>query len=197
MTVRITLADAGRFALAGDSIFTMVRLSRFLQNGDVDPEKRITYRIQRAKNQGEEDEPNRPWFVKVLSGPDNIRDYQYLGTIFPCKFSGGITYKHGRKSRVSEDADSAKGIAWFIRHLDTLLRLKAELADAGLFNRKEIEDSVHKVEMTLNKLRYYHEGRCGACAKRLTVPESIRIGLGPICLEKRGGLGVLDRLAML
>jgi hypothetical protein len=31
------------------------------------------------------------------------------------------------------------------------------------------------------ELAVYHEGRCGACGRRLTTPESISSGLGPVC----------------
>ena len=30
----------------------------------------------------------------------------------------------------------------------------------------------------------YHNGRCGACGRKLTVPESIKSGLGPHCRSK-------------
>lgn len=30
----------------------------------------------------------------------------------------------------------------------------------------------------------YHEGRCGRCARRLTVPSSIELGIGPECADK-------------
>lgn len=30
-------------------------------------------------------------------------------------------------------------------------------------------------------MEVYHEGRCGRCGRRLTVPESIATGLGPTC----------------
>ena len=30
-------------------------------------------------------------------------------------------------------------------------------------------------------IKFYHEGRCGCCGKRLTVPESILSGYGPQC----------------
>lgn len=33
----------------------------------------------------------------------------------------------------------------------------------------------------------YHEGRCGVCARALTVPESIERGIGPECWGKIGG----------
>ena len=107
MSQKITIQNAGRFALAGDAILTMVRPQRWI-DGDLDDEKRFTYRIQRAKAESAENaDPNRPWFVKVLAGPNNLRDYSYLGTIFPNRQGDGVTYRHGKKSRVSEDAPSA------------------------------------------------------------------------------------------
>lgn len=34
----------------------------------------------------------------------------------------------------------------------------------------------------------WHEGRCGRCGRKLTVPESIESGFGPECLEMIGGM---------
>jgi hypothetical protein len=34
----------------------------------------------------------------------------------------------------------------------------------------------------------WHEGRCGRCGRRLTVPESIESGYGPECIGKIGGV---------
>jgi len=36
----------------------------------------------------------------------------------------------------------------------------------------------------LDQAEIWHEGRCGRCGKKLTVPESISTGLGPICGAK-------------
>jgi hypothetical protein len=33
-------------------------------------------------------------------------------------------------------------------------------------------------------LEIWHEGRCGRCGRMLTVPESIRNGIGPECIKK-------------
>jgi len=196
MSQKITIQNAGRFALAGDAILTMVRPQRWI-DGDLDDEKRFTYRIQRAKAESAENaDPNRPWFVKVLAGPNNLRDYSYLGTIFPNRQGDGVTYRHGKKSRVSEDAPSAKGIAWFVRHLSSLIELRKELEQADMFGKAFVQEKIDKVEATLNRLSFYHEGRCGKCAKVLTVPESIMVGLGPVCLSREGGgPGILDLLA--
>ena len=35
------------------------------------------------------------------------------------------------------------------------------------------------------KVKVYHHGRCGACYKTLTTPESIKSGIGPVCGGKK------------
>jgi hypothetical protein len=35
-------------------------------------------------------------------------------------------------------------------------------------------------------LEVFHEGRCGACGRKLTVPESVATGFGPDCSERLG-----------
>ena len=67
-------------------------------------------------------------------------------------------YKHGRKSKVPDTAPSARAFAWVWRYLA-----------AG--------------EMPPN-VEIWHEGRCGRCARALTVPESIATGLGPVCATR-------------
>lgn len=52
-------------------------------------------------------------FVSVLTGPDNTRDYEFLGTIFDTE-----KFVHGRRSRIDADAYSAKAFAWLWRNLD-------------------------------------------------------------------------------
>lgn len=190
---QLKLDNAVQFLLAGDAVFTIVRPARTILVKGVekeDPEKRITYRVQRAKG----DDAGRPWFVKVLTGPDNMGDYQYLGTIFTTD-QGGIVYRHGRKSKINDDAPSARGISWLVQNLDELIEAKRELAKADMFGNPAAETKIKAIEAKLNKMDYYHEGRCGRCARRLTVPESIINGLGPECAEKQGLPNVLDLLA--
>jgi len=67
-------------------------------------------------------------------------------------------YTHGKKSRIAPDATSAKAFTWLWKHLA-----------AG---RMPPDCEV------------WHEGRCGVCGRRLTTPESVESGIGPIC-EKR------------
>ena len=95
------------------------------------------------------------YFVKVLTGPDNNQSYTYLGTIF----SDTLKYVHGRKSSISFTAPSNQAFGWFWA-------------------------STMKVGNIPSTVEVFHEGRCGRCGRRLTVPESIRSGFGPECINK-------------
>jgi hypothetical protein len=84
------------FVLAGDAIITVVSAATGT---------RFTFKVNRPKL-------DAPHFVALLGGPDNTRDYRFLGTIF-----GGTVYVPGKKSRISHDAPSARAWSWVWRHL--------------------------------------------------------------------------------
>jgi hypothetical protein len=46
---------------------------------------------------------------------------------------------------------------------------------------KYISEDMHPPQMKI-----HHEGKCGRCGRKLTVPSSILNGLGPECLSKMG-----------
>lgn len=64
--------DALTFALAGHAIFTVTSKRTGAS---------FTYRVAQAE--GREGETSAPYFVSVLTGPDNGRDYTWLGMLFP------------------------------------------------------------------------------------------------------------------
>src|SRR5262245_37571396 len=113
------LPDARSFILAGNATFTVLNTA----TGN-----RFTYRVQQCDTK-----PGLS-FVAVLNGPDNERDYTYLGIL------RGACYTYGRKSRIAEDAQSARVFAWLWAHLD---RLPACIT-------------------------LYHAGRCGRCNRLLS-----------------------------
>ena len=122
---------------------------------------RFTYKITRAGMgkpavAGTPEDPR--YFVKVLTGADNESDYQYLGCIFSDK--PGQPYYRGTKSTIGLGAPSNLAFDWFWSH-----RNDATLGD---------------------KIEVHHEGRCGRCGRKLTVPESITSGYGPECIGKLG-----------
>lgn len=102
----------------------------------------FTYRIRKS-------EDGQMQFVSVLTGSDNESSYSYLG------FVRRDVYFHGRKSKIGEQAPSAKAFAWAWR----------SLAQGTMPPSLEV----------------WHEGRCGRCNRKLTHPTSIATGLGPEC----------------
>lgn len=67
-------------------------------------------------------------------------------------------YKHGKKSVISTDAQSVKVFEFMLNRL--------------------------KSDNLPDFLEVWHEGFCGKCGKRLTVPSSILTGIGPDCIKK-------------
>lgn len=139
------------FVLAGNSIFTVENT----KTGG-----RFTFAVRLAKSDGKN--PNKTWWVSLLSGPDNTSNYRYMGSIFGYSLPGSpnkhYRFKHTAKSKVSDQAPSFVAFRW------TLDRIMAG-------NMPEC-------------VKVWHMGRCGRCGRALTVPESIRTGLGPICAGK-------------
>lgn len=99
-------------------------------------------------------------FVGVLSGPDNNSDYQYLGRIARGMFWQGR--KTPKPGDVSRDAPSAKAFAWAWQAI------------------------VRGGDALPAQLEIWHEGRCGRCGRKLTVPASVASGFGPECIGKLG-----------
>lgn len=130
--------DALDYVLAGKSTFTVV-------SGATG--QRFTYKVSQPKD--------KPHFVSVLTGSDNTADYAFLGTIFEC-----TTFRHSKKSRISDDAPSVKAFAW-------------------------LWDRALTFDAAFEQCELWHLGKCGRCGRDLTDPESIARGLGPTCAEKR------------
>lgn len=129
-----------QYVLAGKATFTLSA-----------PTERFTYRVKRHRSRGK-----TMWFVALLRGGDNEKDYQFLGTIFEkgCDLLGiEYPYYHGRKSRISRKAPSSQLFSeWW------------ECPDC--------RDDVILHQST----------HCARCGRLLTDPESIEMGIGPVCL---------------
>jgi hypothetical protein len=97
------------------------------------------------------------WFVSVLNGPDNGTNYAYIGTIFANNFYvATLDFRHTKKSTVTAEAQSFKVFAWMLK------------------NNLILPEFV----------KVHHEGFCCRCGRRLTVPESIKSGIGPECAKR-------------
>lgn len=133
------------YALGGICLFT-------LQNEQTD--NRFTFKVVDARRVDAQAR-KEIYFVKILTGADNENSYSFVGTIQ--HDDKGYFYKHSRKSRMTEDAQSVKVIKWFL------------VATQG----KGLPENI----------KMYHEGRCGRCGRTLTVPESVASGYGPECIQ--------------
>jgi len=115
-------------------------------------QKYFTFRFKTPKNIDENTPIEKiPIWVSVLTGNDNTSSYTFMGTIF------GDKYYHSNKSSISKDALSIVAFKYWFNALVT------------------------KNENRLKQIELYHEGRCMRCGRKLTTPESIELGVGPIC----------------
>ncbi len=135
------------FVLGGHAVFTV-------QN-DTTGEHR-TYKVKVSKPNPRF--PNPAYFVGLLSGPDNVNSYQYIGMLNAD--NGAVTLT--RNSRMTDDCKAVKGIRWTL---------------AKIWNNLPIPDGI----------QIRHEGRCGCCGRTLTEPESLDRGIGPICWARLTG----------
>ena len=118
--------------------------------------KHYTYRIL-SKN----DDPDYPIkFLYVLSGSDNDSDWAYAGTVRMLKNnpSHEITYNTTDKAKFTRTSPSMIAFRWAI----------------WMLNKNTMSPM----------LSFLHSGKCSACNRKLTDPESIRTGMGPVCRSK-------------
>ena len=127
------------FLVAGDAIFTVAN-----PTGD-----RYTFRI-RMKDA--ELFRSAKYFLSLLTGPDNTRDYTYMGVVEPETLAVRLT----AKSRLTADSTPVRVAQWALGRVAS-----GQEFPAGY--------------------RLYHEGRCGRCGRILSVPSSIECGVGPEC----------------
>lgn len=121
---------------------------------------RYTYRVNAPKHSTELEQKKRAqrpiWFVAALTGPDNDVAYQYIGMI-----RDTLEFHWGDKSRIGKDAPCVQAFYWFWNGA-----VRPENA------------------LRFDQMEVWHEGRCGMCGRRLTVPESVASGYGPECATR-------------
>jgi hypothetical protein len=81
---------------------------------------------------------------------------QYGKQVFIGTCGSSKKYKHSQNSDISQNDQKVVVFEWFLNKF---------------FNNQDKYPTV----------KIYHHGRCGACYKTLTTPESIKSGIGPIC----------------
>jgi hypothetical protein len=135
-----------QFFLGGNATFTV-------QN-DTTGEYR-TYKIH--KTEPNERFPIPAYMVALMTGPDNVNSYTYMGKLNP--ETGELKLKIG--GRFTEDSAAARGFRWTMHKVWNNLPIPAGI-------------------------QVRHEGKCGCCGRKLTTPESLDRGIGPECWSRLG-----------
>lgn len=96
----------------------------------------------------------KPFFARYLTDSNNEGDYTYLGYMTEDDVENHILSLRPGK-RGNPTSLPFRGLNWFLSHMDCT-----------------------------DRFEFWHEGSCGRCGRRLTVPESIATGLGPVCATR-------------
>lgn len=143
---KLTSADnIKQFVLAGNAYFTLKNTKRGTH---------MTFHV----NNPIEGKPGL-YFVAVLVGNDNTKDYAYLGNLHDDRYTQGLVFTRGAKSKVEEKAASM---------------MTARLLFNEWINRAAFPPA----------LEVWHCNQCGRCGRLLTTPESCERGIGPECYKK-------------
>ena len=97
-------------------------------------------------------ENNPSYAIRVLTGPDNWSNYAYMGIL---NATYGKIYLTA-KSKFEENSIPVRIARWAL----SLIWIREQLPDG---------------------YEFHHEGRCGRCGRKLTTPESVTSGFGPVC----------------
>lgn len=143
-----TWAQVKQFIFAGNATFTI----KNTKTGN-----RYTYKVKQQKYPDPKVQAAAPYFVTLLSGPDNTADYTYMGTLFD---SDRFKLVSTRKSRVSTGSVSWQSFQWLLSQL-------AKYNSGQSYWPAEFQ--------------FWHEGKCARCGRALTDPDSIARGYGPLC----------------
>ena len=152
------MAVSKEFILAGNAIFTIEIPVTAVLNNDQQKETlhHVTFKVERVEANENYAES---YFVKMLTGPDNTKNYTYIGRLDVKRGQVNTT----AKSKIPETS----------RRFRLLNRILA-LTWRGDYSYEDHGFTTH------------HEGKCGKCGRKLTVPESIETGIGPKCAESLG-----------
>lgn len=118
-----------------------------------------TLRVGRKKEYAGEPQlrpDHDPLFFRAVYAPDDVREDKYLGCVTT------------RGWYSTKNAGTAQAMADYVR----IARWVGQHAVSG------------QLGALLRQAEVWHEGVCGRCGRRLTVPESIETGFGPECAGK-------------
>lgn len=141
---REILTERDKFILAGKARFT-------LQN--VVTKNRYTFQVKISSSSKKFS--TKYYFVSVLTGNDNSKDYTYIGMLRWDSVANNMIFYLTKNSKMKKDSVPVRGFNYLIKNINNLP----------------------------NEMKFYHAGFCARCGRELTVPESIKSGFGPECIK--------------
>jgi len=117
-----------------------------------------TFKIALCRNENSGNAGKR--IVGLLSGPDNHQDYTAFGRVEDDRIH---VWDHRRRGGGPHDFETYARMLWSLATGD-----------------------VHAVTWRDKGATLHVAGRCLMCGRKLTVPQSILLGIGPVCLA--GGI---------
>jgi hypothetical protein len=114
-----------------------------------------------------EETENRFTYKIVNSNEEQYKNYYHVYLLTGCDNESNYSYLGFIKDKIfvisnksrMKDGLGAKTMMWFV-------------------------NSVLRTHHVPKNLGIYHNGRCGRCGRLLTVPESIKSGFGPECINR-------------
>lgn len=188
---KLKLDEIHAAVFAGNSTITVVRpagTQKVVKDGaqvEIErPESRYTFKVVRAKG----DEAERPWFVKVMFGPNNEDDFVFLGTVFTGE--QGLVFRSSAKSPIKPTDARFVAFAWLVERLAEISQIELKSLEhkltGELFAPAELGDELAGPIADLTKVEVWFSSACCRCGRKLTVPSSIARYLGPECAKKVG-----------
>lgn len=191
------IETARKFVKAGRAIFTV----KNTETGN-----RVTYRVEKTDVENVFD-------VLVFVGSDNSdkSSYTKLGTIVEDRYFYRGLYAAALDLKAAAKDANDKWLVEFTSNCIGRMQKKQQLTEkqeaclrrnlkkhkiatatvafddmkAKVFYWLWVKHLGPSVELP-EQVQFWHEGRCGHCGRRLTVPASINTGFGPDCAKKLG-----------
>jgi hypothetical protein len=120
--------------------------------------------------------PNPGYALTLLAGPDNENSFVYIGMVNPETGELRLT-KNSRRNDSSPDVIIFR---WLMGGAHSRITVKTATGESKPYAGGVFGDN------TLAGGQVHHEGKCGCCGRTLTVPESIKRGIGPECWSRMG-----------
>ena len=144
-------AVAGWIRSAVDSQRAITMTVRSLVSG-----QHLTYRLTPQRRSAADVGVGTVVLVDLLTGPCNTTDYTLLGAVYYGRDNLEVITSPRAPSLIAADAPSARTLCWQFGRIASG-RTPAPVAEV------------------------WHDGTCARCGCPITTPESVSLGLGPIC----------------